>query len=62
MDYAPGTNSFRTYELWIAIKREELVRGGQTAPKGEDEARQALEGPRPTRELDCVKVWTHEPV
>lgn len=62
MDYNPARNSYKTYELWIAIKREELVRSGQTAAKGEDETRQALEGPRPLRELDCVRAWAHEPV
>jgi len=59
-EYNAGANSFRTYELFIAIKREELVRSGQTAPKGEDEARQALEGPKPHREFDCVARWANE--
>ena len=53
--YDPSANSLGCYQLAIRALREQGVREGRFAPLDDDERRQAAEGPRASRDLDCVR-------
>ncbi|MCF3935038.1 hypothetical protein L1787_16665 [Acuticoccus sp. M5D2P5] len=49
-------DGFVSFELGQQIVRERQVRTGCVPPLNEDEKRQAREGPRAVRLLDCVRA------
>ena len=50
----PSEDSYRCWEVAIALKREALVRSGAERPVDEHEARWAAEGQRPVQQLDSM--------
>jgi hypothetical protein len=55
LDYDFRDDSLGCFELWVAYRRERGVRAGRFTPRNDYEVRQALEGPRPRQEMDCIK-------
>lgn len=51
----PSEDSYRCWEIAIAMKREALVRSGAEKPVDEREAVWAREGVRPVKELEALR-------
>lgn len=56
-----GPDAGKSWDLAIRAKRERAVRAGLLPPRDDDERRQAMEGPRADRWLDCVREAPGEP-